>query len=434
MKSVFQIQKPDGSVRTISGYKMRKPPPCAKKYSSTRFASKSLPSKVDLRKHMTEIEVQGGTNSCTANAVAGAYEYLIQKHQGETHDVSRLFIYYNARYLDESSEEIEDEGSYIFMAIQGLQEYGACSEAAWDFDEEMVNEEPNEEAYEEASAFLVEETENIPLELDAWKSALAEGYPIIFGISTFNSFDSHKRPGLVPTPTKNEAEREEHGGHAMLCVGYSDKDQVFIVRNSWGTDWGDDGYCYISYKYMMNPEYNDGDCWIIKRIEEGEINEDTWSEDEDYETVLGDYESEFANMEDEHYEAMLEAMGDYPVEYRLAILFIHAANADDDFAKAEKKEVLTYMKDTFEKLGSEYEAKDVLQYVWDNNSEDNDLLEESVQLLGEYLSYEMLATVASDLEQVIGVDDLSDEESEFIDYITSEWQIEYEEDEEEEEE
>jgi C1A family cysteine protease len=423
MQKAFSIQKPDGSVRVISGYKMRKPAPNAKKYAAKKMASKKLPPRVDLRKQMSPVEQQGETNSCVANAVAGAYEYLMLQHKGENYDVSRLFIYYNARYMDEEAEKITDDGSFICYAIDGLREYGACSEETWKFDEEMVDEEPSEEAYTEASQFLVEEVENIPLDLNAWKSALAEGNPIIFGISTFQSFDSHRKPGLVPTPTTKEATREEHGGHAMLCVGYSDKDEVFIVRNSWGEDWGDEGYCYISYKYMMNPEYNDGDSWIIKRIDETEIDEDTWFDDS--QSVLGDYETELANMSDEQYEEMLEAMGDYPLEYRLAILFIHVANADGDFSKAEKKELTNYLQDVFDKLGSEYDAKEVIKYCWDETGgEDEELLEETVELLGQYLSQEMLATIINDLEQVVGIDELEGEEAEFIDYLVSEWQIE----------
>jgi C1A family cysteine protease/uncharacterized tellurite resistance protein B-like protein len=436
MQKNFSIQKPDGSVRVFSGYKMRKPSSGVKKYASKKLGSKKLPSKVDLRKEMMDIEIeqQGETNSCVANAVASAYEYLLKKHQGEAYDVSRLFIYYNARTINADADDIEDEGAFISDAIDGLKEYGACSEETWEFDEDMVNEQPPDEAYEEAKAFLVEDIENIPVDLNAWKSVLAEGYPIIFGIATFKSFDSHKKPGLIPTPTKNEASREEHGGHAMLCVGYSDKDEVFIVRNSWGDDWGDDGYCYISYKYMMNPEYNDGDCWIIKRLEEVEIDEDTWSDEDEYESVLGDYESELANMDEEHYEEMLDAMGDYPLEYRLAILFMQAANADGDFSKVEKQEVLKYMQSTFEKLGSEYDAKDVLTYCWKENKDDEELLEETVELLGQYLSVEMLATIINDLQEVIGIDELDDSESEFIDYLVSCWQIEGGEDEEEDQE
>ena len=59
-----------------------------------------------------------------------------------------------------------------------------------------------------------------------------------FGISLFQSFDQHKRPGVVPMPSARESSRESHGGHAMLCVGYSDPDKLFIVRNSWGRTGG----------------------------------------------------------------------------------------------------------------------------------------------------------------------------------------------------
>ena len=67
----------------------------------------------------------------------------------------------------------------------------------------------------------------------------------------------------------------------MLCVGYSDPDQVFIVRNSWGKTWGDQGYCYIPYDYMMHPEYNAHDSWIIKSVENLDFSEGVWDETED---------------------------------------------------------------------------------------------------------------------------------------------------------
>ena len=93
----------------------------------------------------------------------------------------------------------------------------------------------------------------VPTELEAWKQVLAEGYPIIFGLSLFGSFDKQRKPGYVPEPSEGETGRESHGGHAMLAVGYSDPDEMFIVRNSWGPDWGDKGYCYIPYDYNDEP-------------------------------------------------------------------------------------------------------------------------------------------------------------------------------------
>jgi len=427
--SKMEINRADGSSKIVSGYKYAKPKEGSKKYGNSRYSSSELPSKVDLRKHLTEIEDQGATSSCVANAVAGAYEYLAKWHTGKDYDVSRMFIYYNTRYSEvEDENDIDDNGCFIQDAIESLKEYGACSESTYPFDEEMVNEEPPEEAYSEAEQFLVEDMALVPLELDAWKACLAEGYPIIFGISLYKSFDSHRKKGLVPLPSENEVSRAEHGGHAMLCVGYSDKDKVFIVRNSWGTEWGDNGYCYIPYDYLMNPSLNDADSWIIKQLDNLDFdNEEYWSEDD--ESVVGDYETELANMSDEDYNEMLEAMGDYPLEYRIALILLNAANSDEDLSEEEYDEISTYMADTIEKLGVEMDAKKILKNA-SKQIDDEELLEESITLRGDYLSNELLAKIVSDITEIIGVDELSEDEENFVNELTETWQIEYDEEDE----
>ncbi|EIJ42289.1 cysteine protease [Beggiatoa alba B18LD] len=441
----LKITRPDGTELPISGYHYEKPSAQAKAFTS-RLGNKKLPAKVDLRPYMTEVEDQKNTSSCVANAVAGAYEYLAKRHLGEdSYNVSRLFIYYNARYY--RSWENEDKGSFIADAIKGLSEYGACSEETWEFDVKSVTTEPDGDAYDEAANFLVESTELLPVDLTAWKSALAEGNPIIFGISLFKSFDSHKKKGLVPMPSPQETARASHGGHAMLCVGYSDNDQVFIVRNSWGSDWGDNGYCYIPYRYLINPQLNSGDCWVIKQLDNFDIDESSWSDDD--ESVLGDWETEFADMSDEDYQDMLEAMGDSPLELRLAMIIMYAAGADDDISDEEMAEITTYMDGFLELLGVAMKTERLLRNAQKqlNKDEDGELLDESIDLLGEYLSGELLARIVQDIEAMIDVDDLSEEEEEFLNDLISRWQIEgdeedesedddeeYEEDEDEEEE
>lgn len=421
----FTFERADGSSRRISGYKYAEPAPNTKKYSESRYQASELPHKVDLRKNMTAIENQGQTNSCVANAVAGAYEYLAKMHTGADYDVSRMFIYYNGRYLvNEDVSTIEDTGSYIQKAIQGLKEYGACSEETYPFDVNSVNEAPYQEAYDEAAQFLVEDMALVPTDLYAWKHCLAEGYPIIFGINLYQSFDKQRKKGMVPMPSSTEAGRASHGGHAMLAVGYSDKDQVFIVRNSWGEDWGDNGYCYIPYDYLINPKFNSGDSWIIKQLNNFDFNsEEYW--DEGDESVIGDYDSELANMSDEDYEALLDAMGDYPLEYRIALLFLYAAGADGQISDEEYDAISEYMEQTIDKLGVDMSANKILHNAI-KDIEDFDLIQESVTLMGEYLSTEMLAKIVSDLEAVIGVDGLSDDEANFLYELIEPWQIEYE--------
>lgn len=81
-------------------------------------------------------------------------------------------------------------------------------------------------------------------------------------------------------PKRSNNVRETHGWHAMLCVGYSDKDRMFIVRNSWGAAWGDQGYCYIPYDYVMHSDHNGHDSWIIKAVNDLDFSIDVWEEDD----------------------------------------------------------------------------------------------------------------------------------------------------------
>lgn len=420
----FVLARPDGSTRPVSGYLCAAPPEDAKRYRTGRLLGGArLPPKVDLRSSMTPIEDQRNTNSCVANAVAGAYEYLVKRHlRDEAYDVSRLFIYFNARTID-GSQAPSDRGSAIVKAIESLRSFGACSEETWPFDEEAVNRRPNETAYAEAKDFLVEDLEAMPTDLETWKHCLAEGNPIIFGIKLFSTFDRQKTKGLVPMPLRSESEREDHGGHTMLAVGYSDTDALFIVRNSWGARWGDAGYCYIPYEYVMNEKYNFGDSWVIKRLDHLPADESTWG---DTTTVVPNIEHELAAMSDADYRAMLEAMGDVPLETRIALIFLEAADMDGETSDVEIAGVARYMANALEQLGSELSSSAVLKHAKKRLGAPN-IVEESVELLGKHLSRALLSGITADVQAVIGEDNLDASEQEFVDWLVQCWQIEYDE-------
>lgn len=270
----------------IGGYRPGQKPENTKYHQQNRFQADQLPRRVDLRKYMTDVEEQVG-NSCVANAFVGAYEYLAKRDFGESGNVSRLFVYYNARARDGAAHE--DGGSQMYCAIESLIEYGACSEDLWANDESLICEEPDDAAYEHAAYFTITDAEAIETDLNLWRHTLAEGYPIAFALNTFESFDEATRNrGRVPMPKPSDNVRETHGWHAMLCVGYSDKDRMFIVRNSWGTGWGDRGYCYIPYDYVIHPDYNGHDSWIIKSVSDLDFSADVWESEE---SVFADEES-----------------------------------------------------------------------------------------------------------------------------------------------
>ena len=214
LSEIFELIAADGSTRSVKGYKASKPKAGTSTYNHKGAGISKLPAKVDLRQHMTPVEDQGETNSCTANAAAGAFEYLFKRHNGVKKDVSRLYIYYNGRYMAEP-DNIEDEGACISDIVDGLKEYGACMEKTWNFDPDYVNDEPEAEAYEEGGSFVVGHARLVEVELDAWKTALAAGNPIIFGLNLYNSFDKQRKPGLVTSPSKSEESRGSHAGHIV---------------------------------------------------------------------------------------------------------------------------------------------------------------------------------------------------------------------------
>ncbi len=250
----------------LGGYRPEKQNSKDKKYSASH--DRQLPPRVDLRSYMTPVENQGSSNSCTANAMAGAYEYLTNRSLGQSADVSRLFIYYNARELDGDCSQ--DQGTYLKSCVKVLRKHGACSENTWSFNLDQILEQPSKQAYEEAANFRVEDAARVEIDRHTMQSCLSEGYPFAFGLQLFSSFQQAGSTGLVPMP---DPDNEKHdGGHAMLCVGYSDVDQVFIVRNSWGTDWGEQGYCYIPYDYMTKPDLIH-DCWTIRQVSDRDLSQ-----------------------------------------------------------------------------------------------------------------------------------------------------------------
>ncbi|CAF2152471.1 unnamed protein product [Rotaria magnacalcarata] len=99
---------------------------------------------------MTTVKDQSRIGSCTANSLAGAYEYLFKKSAGSNIDVSRLFIYYNARALNAQMYGIANTGYSMTDAIAALEQYGTCFELIWPYKISYVNVQPSEATYEQA--------------------------------------------------------------------------------------------------------------------------------------------------------------------------------------------------------------------------------------------------------------------------------------------
>jgi C1A family cysteine protease len=231
------------------------------KDTSFDFKTSLLPSKVDLRENTGYIENQERTNSCAGNAIASAAECMLQSKNRFT-NLSRMFIYYNARepIAKLFSKPIEDVGSNIRFAIGETTKLGIATEDIWPFVVSRVNEKPTAEAYADGALRKTKRYESLGQSMPSSvpqrfireaKVALAAGYPIIFGMditSNFygiNSDDPNQYRDIARRGTADYA-----GGHALAIVGYDDEKECFLIENSWGTGWGQDGYCQLKYNVV----------------------------------------------------------------------------------------------------------------------------------------------------------------------------------------
>lgn len=159
-------------------------------------------------------------------------------------------------------------------AIEAVQLKGAALQSSWPFELSRVNHAPPEHAFDEAQRYKVGDAMKISLDLDTMRQCLADGYPIVFGLKLTRSFFAPPYGGYIPTPDPTDPQSAEHGLHAMLLVGYNDRQRVFIVRNSWGKDWGVDGYCFLSYDYVANPDFNHVGMYAIQSLTDDDLTPD----------------------------------------------------------------------------------------------------------------------------------------------------------------
>jgi len=221
----------------------------------------NLPSAVDLRPLCPLIYNQGPEGACVAHAIAAAMEFDLMKVK---HDImlSRQFIYYNARDLEGCTAM--DNGCQLRDAITSVATLGACPEAEWAYTVDSYSIKPPEQAYVDGLKHKVVAYNRVGQSLGQMKCCLAAGYPFAFGMMCFESFegDEFAQTGILNLPGANE---ECMGGHAILAVGFDDANQRFIIRNSWGAEFGLAGYFTIPFAYLLDPQLCT-DFWTIRSV------------------------------------------------------------------------------------------------------------------------------------------------------------------------
>ncbi len=224
----------------------------------------SLPDSVDLRPLCPPIYAQGQLESCSGNAIAAVIQFCQMQLKKEVFVPSALFIYYNERVLEGTIRQ--DAGARIRDGIKTVVKLGVPPDSVWPYDAANLFRQPPASAYIAARRDLVRTYSRVGQTLPLMQACLAEGFPFVFRFACYPSLDSDEtaRTGVIPMPGPNEV---DDGGHCMVVVGYNNADRTFLIRNSWGTDWGMQGYGTMSYDYLLSPNLT-CDLWTIRGVTE----------------------------------------------------------------------------------------------------------------------------------------------------------------------
>jgi C1A family cysteine protease len=270
-----------------------------KVFDYEKYAAVEIPTTFDLRPKCPAVYDQGEEGSCTANAGCAARTMLAGD---PTILLSRAFQYFMERYLEGDTDQ--DAGASMKDIGEALKEFGVCLDSDMPYVEGDYTNAPSDAAKQAALVYKISGASMVN-GVDGIKTALVtRNEPVLCGMTAYESMESTRvaETGILPMPKDDE---QILGGHAVAIVGYLpslpaetmkklhpflarevsekvDKDTCFekvieeilnilgqhkdsgyfIVRNSWGADWGDNGYFYMPYEYVEKKFANE--FWILE--------------------------------------------------------------------------------------------------------------------------------------------------------------------------
>ena len=228
---------------------------------------------MDNSRYCTSVKDQGQLGSCTAFASVALMEYNRKKLENSSENSSEKFTYYVTRVDMLKYDANEDTGAYLKDAIASLVQYGTCPESLCPYDNSFIVK-PSNDAYTQALNYQVVTYAKILdgntraerlKSLSECKQMISDGYGLVAGFVCFDNIWSAVE-GVIPLPAITG---KVIGGHAIFLCGYDEVNQRFKFKNSWSHSWGDQGYGYLPYEYLLQGYM--WDIWTVFQQEDNNI-------------------------------------------------------------------------------------------------------------------------------------------------------------------
>lgn len=256
--------------------------------SAYKTRSSSVGS-IDNSGYFRPISSQLHLPACTANAGADLIEAVdiwdrvqtfeegghspdavLEKVREEVSDYSRMFLWWNGRnMMDPPQHQDSTSGCYNRLIMDVVSRFGVCKEDLWPYNDESIPPayrprsvvRPSLSAFRQARGMMTSSYHAILAQgderLNQIVKALQATPGVLFGTALIPGFGRAK-PDTIIKPSSYTS-----GRHAMVIVGYSSSKSAFKVRNSWGDEFADEGYCWMHESYIA--WHNSRSFWVCTK-------------------------------------------------------------------------------------------------------------------------------------------------------------------------
>lgn len=250
--------------RKTQRYGWRPQRPDHRDFQYTKKAPKVVPAAIDRFTYpLISAYDQSNLGSCTGNGCGRIFQYRGIKEFGRFPTPSRLFIYWWERFLEGTVKT--DSGAEVRDGLKVLAQYGAPPETDWPYDIRKFATKPPTKASADAKKHIGLQYQavvgrGLSGQIDAVRTAIANLDPVVFGFAVRSSFESVDVANAgIYSPTSRES---VIGGHCVVFDGYDDKTETFWCANSWGADWGLQGWFRMRYETLKDC----ADFWVLDSV------------------------------------------------------------------------------------------------------------------------------------------------------------------------